>query len=216
MMFAAPPEQTLEWADSGVEGAHRFLKRVWAFGHDNAALIKNAPAVSGKLAGELAKLRREVHLNLKQASSDLARQQFNTVASAGMKLLNALERPPGDDNAGGQKAAVIAEGFSILLRVLSPITPHITHTLWVELGYGGDILAAPWPQVDESALVQDELELVLQINGKLRGSIKVAASADKAAIEAIALASEVAVQHMNGAAPKKVVVVPGRLVNIVC
>jgi leucyl-tRNA synthetase len=216
MMFAAPPEQTLEWADSGVEGAHRFLKRVWAFGHDNAALIKNAPAVSGKLAGELAKLRREVHLNLKQASSDLARQQFNTVASAGMKLLNALERAPSDDNAGGQKAAVIAEGFSILLRVLSPITPHITHTLWVELGYGGDILAAPWPQVDESALVQDELELVLQINGKLRGSIKVAASADKAAIEAIAVASEVAVQHMNGAAPKKVVVVPGRLVNIVC
>jgi leucyl-tRNA synthetase len=133
-----------------------------------------------------------------------------------MKLLNALERAPSDDNPGGQKAAVIAEGFSILLRVLSPITPHITHTLWVELGYGGDILAAPWPQVDESALVQDELELVLQINGKLRGSIKVAASADKAAIEAIALASEVAVQHMNGAAPKKVVVVPGRLVNIVC
>jgi leucyl-tRNA synthetase len=212
MMFAAPPEQTLEWADSGVEGAHRFLKRVWAFGHENAGLIKGAPAVSGKLSDELAKLRREVHLNLKQASSDLARQQFNTVASAGMKLLNALERAP----EGEQKAAVIAEGFSILLRVLSPITPHITHTLWTELGYGSDILSASWPQVDESALVQDELELVLQINGKLRGSIKVAATADKAAIEAIAIASEVAQQHMNGAAPKKVVVVPGRLVNIVC
>ena len=212
MMFAAPPEQTLEWADSGVEGAHRFLKRVWAFGFDNAALIKGAAAVSGKLPEELAKLRREVHLNLKQASSDLARQQFNTVASAGMKLLNALERAP----EGEQKAAVVAEGFSILLRVLSPITPHITHTLWTELGYGSDILAAPWPQVDESALIQDELELVLQINGKLRGSIKVAATADKAAIEAIAVASEVAQQHMNGAAPKKVVVVPGRLVNIVC
>jgi leucyl-tRNA synthetase len=212
MMFAAPPEQTLEWADSGVEGAHRFLKRVWAFGHDNAALIKGAPAVSGKLGDELAKLRREVHLNLKQASSDLARQQFNTVASAGMKLLNALERTP----EGEQRAAVIAEGFSILLRVLAPITPHIAHALWIELGYGNDILAAPWPQVDESALVQDELELVLQINGKLRGSIKVAATADKATIEAIAVASEVAQQHMNGAAPKKVVVVPGRLVNIVC
>ena len=111
---------------------------------------------------------------------------------------------------------IIAEGFSILLRVLSPITPHITHALWQELGYGEDILSAPWPQVDESALVQDELELVLQINGKLRGSIKVAATADKAAIEAIAVASEVAQQHLNGGAPKKVVVVPGRLVNIVC
>ena len=212
MMFAAPPEQTLEWADSGVEGAHRFLKRVWAFGHDNAALIKGAPTVQGKLPEDLAKLRREVHLNLKQASSDLARHQFNTVASAGMKLLNALERAP----EGGNKAAVIAEGFSILLRILSPITPHIAHTLWVELGYGPDILAAAWPKVDESALVQDELELVLQINGKLRGSIKVAASADKAAIEAIAVASEVAQKQLEGATPKNVIVVPGRLVNIVC
>ena len=216
MMFAAPPEQTLEWADSGVEGAHRFLKRVWAFGHDNAALIKGAPTVQGKLPEDLAKLRREVHLNLKQASSDLARHQFNTVASAGMKLLNALERAPSDPNEGENKAAVIAEGFSILLRILSPITPHIAHTLWAELGYGPDILAAAWPQVDESALVQDELELVLQINGKLRGSIKVAASADKAAIEAIAVASEVAQKQLEGATPKKVVVVPGRLVNIVC
>ena len=212
MMFASPPEQTLEWADAGVDGAHRFLKRVWAFGHDNAAAIKGAPAVSGKLPDELAKLRREVHLNLKQATADLQRQQFNTVASAGMKLLNALERAPEAD----QKPAVIAEGFSILLRVLSPITPHITHALWQALGYGDDILSAPWPLVDEGALVQDELDLVLQINGKLRGSIKVAATADKAAIEAIAVASEVAQQHLNGAAPKKVVVVPGRLVNIVC
>jgi leucyl-tRNA synthetase len=220
MMFAAPPEQTLEWADSGVEGAHRFLKRVWAFGSENAALIKGAPAVSGKLPEELAKLRREVHLNLKQASADLARQQFNTVASAGMKLLNALERAPSDASAGEQKAAVVAEGFSILLRVLAPITPHIAHTLWTELEMdkkaGSDILAAPWPLVDEGALVQDELELVLQINGKLRGSIKVSATADKAAIEAIAVASEVAQQHLGGAEPKKVVVVPGRLVNIVC
>ncbi|MBX9848890.1 MAG: leucine--tRNA ligase [Rhodocyclaceae bacterium] len=212
MMFAAPPEQTLEWADSGVEGAHRFLKRVWAFGVENAAAIKAAPALSGKLPEELAKLRREVHLNLKQASSDLARHQFNTVASAGMKLLNALERAP----EGEGKAAVLAEGFSILLRILSPITPHIAHSLWTELGYGSDILSAPWPQVDEGALVQDELELVLQINGKLRGSIKVAASADKATIEALAVASEVAQKQLAGAAPKKVVVVPGRLVNIVC
>ncbi|HTH95708.1 MAG TPA: leucine--tRNA ligase, partial [Rhodocyclaceae bacterium] len=216
MMFAAPPEQTLEWADSGVEGAHRFLKRVWAFGFENADAIKTAGDVSGKLPDDLAKLRREVHLNLKQATADLQRQQFNTVASAAMKLLNALERAPGDESSHVQKPAVIAEGFSILLRVLSPITPHITHALWADLGYGSDILAAPWPEVDESALVQDELELMVQINGKLRGSIKIAATADKAAIEAAALASEAAQKQLAGAAPKKVVVVPGRLVNIVC
>jgi len=216
MMFAAPPEQTLEWADSGVEGAHRFLKRVWAFGFENNALIKSAPAIAsvGKLPEELAKLRREVHLNLKQASADLARHQFNTVASAGMKLLNALERAPAD--GGDARAAVLAEGFSVLLRFLSPITPHITQELWVSLGFGSDILTASWPLVDEAALVQDELELVIQINGKHRGSIKVAASADKAAIEALAVASEAAQKQLNGAAPKKVIVVPGRLVNIVC
>jgi leucyl-tRNA synthetase len=179
-------------------------------------LLKGAPSIDkvGKLPDELAKLRREVHLNLKQASSDLARHQFNTVASAGMKLLNALERAPAD--GGDARAAVLAEGFSVLLRFLSPITPHITQELWVELGFGNDILTAAWPVVDEAALVQDELELVLQINGKHRGSITVAATADKAAIEALAIASEAAQKQLNGAAPKKVIVVPGRLVNIVC
>ena len=209
MMFASPPEQTLEWADSGVEGAHRFLKRVWAFGHGLHGIAHQA--MPEKLPDALAAIRREVHLTLKQADYDLAKHQFNTVASAGMKILNALEKTSKDD-AG---RAVAHEGFSILLRLLSPITPHITHALWQQLGYGEEILAAPWPEPVEAALKQDSIELVLQVNGKLRGNICVPATADKVSVEALVLASEVAQKYLEGQTPKKVIVVPGRLVNIV-
>jgi leucyl-tRNA synthetase len=209
MMFASPPEQTLEWADSGVEGAHRFLKRVWTFGHGLHGIAHKA--MPEKLPDALVAIRREVHLILKQAGYDLAKHQFNTVASAGMKILNALEKTSKDD-AG---YAVAQEGLSILLRLLSPITPHITHALWQQLGYGEDILAAPWPEPIEAALKQDSIELVLQVNGKLRGNISVPATADKAAVEALILASEVAQKYLGGQTPKKVVMVPGRLVNIV-
>jgi leucyl-tRNA synthetase len=198
MMFASPPEQTLEWSDSGVEGAYRFLKRVWSFGY----ALKSQAA-----SGEAGALRREIHLLLKQANYDLGKLQFNTVASACMKMLNALEKAPDDAHA--------REAFSILLRVLSPIAPHITHTLWLELGYGPDILAAAWPEPLEAALVQDEEELVLQVNGKLRGNIRVKVGADRTAIEAVALANEAAQKFMEGRPAKKIVVVPGRLVNIV-
>jgi leucyl-tRNA synthetase len=211
MMFAAPPEQTLEWADSGVEGAHRFLKRVWSFGHALAG--QAVVAVPDNLGEDLASARREIHLTLKQASYDLSKQQFNTVASACMKMLNALEKVQKDAAEGW--LAVAQEGFSILLRVLSPIAPHIGHALWKELGYGDDILNAPWPEPLEAALKQDTVELMLQVNGKLRGSIKVAADAAKDAIEAAAMADEMAIKFMEGKTPKKVVVVPGRLVNIV-
>ncbi len=203
MMFASPPEQTLEWSDSGVEGAYRFMKRVWAFGH----VLKSQNRGLSPNSGAPSPLRREIHLLLKQANYDLGKLQFNTVASATMKMLNALEKAPGDPHAG--------EGFSILLRVLSPIAPHITHALWVELGYGKDILDAPWPEPLDAALVQDEQDLVLQINGKHRGSIRVKVGADGTAIEAIALANEMAQKYMEGKAAKKVIVVPGRLVNIV-
>jgi leucyl-tRNA synthetase len=212
MMFAAPPEQTLEWSDSGVEGAYRFLKRLWTFGHTVQSAVLAKPAMPAKLPAALATVRRDIHLNLKQANYDLGKFQFNTVASAAMKILNGLEKAPAD--ADGH-AAVCAECLSILLRLLSPITPHVCHALWRELGYGDDILLAPWPEPIAAALEQDELELVLQINGKLRGSIRVPAGADKAAIEVAALASEVAVKHLDGKPAKKVVVVPGRLVNIV-
>jgi len=198
MMFASPPEQTLEWSDSGVEGAYRFLKRLWAFGH----------ALKSRIPGDKASsLRREIHLVLKQANYDLGKMQFNTVASAAMKMLNALEKGIGDAHE--------REGFSILLRLLSPITPHVCHALWQELGYGEDILNAPWPEPLEEALVQDEIELVLQVNGKTRGNVRVPAGADRAAIEAAATASDAAQKFMEGKPAKKVVVVPGRLVNIV-
>ncbi|WP_019915399.1 leucine--tRNA ligase [Methyloversatilis discipulorum] len=218
MMFASPPEQTLEWNDAGVEGAHRFLKRVWNFAQDyNAELRARVPAAStlgkAKLPAALADLRRELHLVLKQASYDLGKQQFNTVASGCMKMLNALEKAPRE---GSDAAEVIGEGLSMLLRVLSPICPHITHVLWCDCGFGGDILSAEWPEPAESALVQDEVELMLQVNGKLRGSLRVAADAAKDAIEAAALANEAAQKFMEGKPAKKVVVVPGRLVNIVC
>ena len=218
MMFASPPEQTLEWNDAGVEGAHRFLKRVWNFAQDyNAELRAQVPATStlgnAKLPAALADLRRELHLLLKQASYDLGKQQFNTVASGCMKMLNALEKAP---RGGADAAEVIGEGLSMLLRVLSPICPHITHALWRDCGFGDDILNAPWPEPAESALVQDEIELMLQVNGKLRGSLRVAADAAKDAIEAAALASESARKFMEGKPAKKVVIVPGRLVNIVC
>ncbi len=213
VMFASPPEQTLEWNDAGVEGAHRFLKRVWAFGAKNAEAIKAAGSDFAALSGEGKALRREVHLVLKQVSYDYERMQYNTVVSGGMKLLNALE----GFKAAGQDAAV-REGFSVLLRVLYPACPHIAHTLWTDLGFAaelGDLLDAPWPTVDEAALVQDEIELMLQVNGKLRGAIKVPAAADKAAIEAVALASEDFAKFSEGKAPKKVIIVPGRLVNLV-
>ncbi len=217
MMFAAPPEQTLEWSDAGVEGAYRFLKRVWSFGHVFGSEIRPQIGAQRQLAGAklpeaLAAFRREIHLLLKQANYDLGKQQFNTVASATMKMLNALEKAPRE---GALAAEVIEECFGILLRVLSPLTPHISHALWAQLGYGDDILAAAWPEPLEAALVQDEVELMLQVNGKLRGSVRVAADAPKDTIEAVALAHEMTIKFLEGRPAKKVIVVPGRLVNIV-
>jgi leucyl-tRNA synthetase len=214
VMFASPPEQTLEWSDAGVEGAHRFLKRVWAFGSRNAQEIRGAGAVGG--AGELdtaaRALRREVHGVLRQISYDYERMQYNTVVSGAMKLLNALEA------FKGQAPAVLREACGILLRALYPACPHLTHALWQDLGYAaqlGDLLDAPWPQVEESALLQDEIELMLQVNGKLRGTIRVPAAADRDKIEATALASPDFERFGEGRAIKRVIVVPGRLVNVV-
>ncbi|MEN9374292.1 MAG: hypothetical protein RIR79_1844 [Pseudomonadota bacterium] len=201
-MFTAPPEATLEWNEAGVEGSYRFLRRVWNFGFKRSTTPKNGNSDK--------KLRREIHTILKQVDYDYQRMQYNTVVSGAMKMLNALE--------DAAPSAAVEEGFSILLRILYPATPHLTHTLWTELGYTatvGDLLDAPWPAVDPAALVQDEIELMLQINGKLRGSILVAATADKATIEATALQSEAFIKQAQGAAPKKIIVVPGRLVNMV-
>jgi len=217
VMFASPPEQTLEWNDSGVEGAHRFLKRVWGYGVKNADALRGAAdGVAGLAPGAAAKaLRREVHVLLKQVTYDYERMQYNTVVSGAMKLLNALEGFALDGSPGS--AAVAREGFSVLLRSLYPACPHIAQALWTDLGYsqGKELVDAGWPAVDDAALVQDEIELVLQVLGKTRGAVRVPASADKAGIEAIALASPEAQRWMEGKPAKKVVIVPGRLVNIV-
>ncbi|WP_028874637.1 leucine--tRNA ligase [Tepidiphilus margaritifer] len=214
IIFAAPPEAQLEWSDSGVEGAHRFLRRVWAFGHkyrrELQPLLASAPAVSA-LPASLAAARCELHTILQQANHDMGKQQLNTVASATMKMLNVLERLPEAEPAA--QARLAEEGFSILLRVLSPIAPHLAHVLWRECGFGEDVLDAPWPEPDPAALQRSEVELVLQINGKTRGKIVVPAAADQSAIESIALVA--AAHHLEGRTPKRVVVVPGRLVNLV-
>ncbi|MET0345316.1 MAG: leucine--tRNA ligase, partial [Casimicrobiaceae bacterium] len=212
VMFAAHPEATLEWSDAGVEGATRFLKRLWTFAQSHAA---QAAGTVATLSAEAKATRRELHLTLKQANYDYERIQYNTVVSAGMKMLNALEALPAD--AAGAPG-VIREGLSIVLRVLYPVVPHTMWVLWRDLGFArehGDLLDAAWPDVDQQALVQDEIELVLQVNGKLRGKIVVPATADKAAIEAVARASAEVAKHANGAPVKKVIVVPGRLVNVV-
>ena len=219
MIFASPPEQTLAWSDSGVEGSFRFLKKLWAFACAYAEQVRpglpaaRALATGAKLEQSIAAVRREVHLNLKQANYDMQRQQFNTVASACMKILNALEDVPRD--RGGVHAEVLEEGLSILLRVQAPITPHVCFHLWRELGFGADVFSAPWPEASDAALAQDEVELVLQINGKTRGSIRVPSTADKVMIEKLALDSPLAQKYIAGQTVKKIVVVPGRLVNIV-
>ncbi len=224
-MFTAPPEATLEWNDAAVEGSYRFLRRVWNFGLKLSAIDRDAAmaSVAGasslqdvQFGKEAKALRLEIHNVLKQVDYDYQRMQYNTVVSGAMKMINALEDFKATDSAGAQVALI--EGFGILLRCLYPATPHIAHSLWTGLGYAGalgDLLDAPWPQVDAGALVQDEIELMLQVNGKLRGSIHVPAQADKAEIERIALASEAFVAQAAGAAPKRVIVVPGRLVNVV-
>jgi leucyl-tRNA synthetase len=215
-MFTAPPEATLEWNDAAVEGSYRFLRRVWNFAVRLAALPAG-PLDAARLQPAAKALRREIHTVLKQVDYDYQRMQYNTVVSGAMKMLNALEdfKPaPGD----ADDAAALREGFDILLRCLYPATPHMAYGLWQDLGFDrvhGFLLDAPWPQVDPQALEQDEVELVLQINGKLRGSVKVPASAERAQIEAAALASEAFQRQAAGQTPRKIVVVPGRLINLV-
>jgi leucyl-tRNA synthetase len=213
MMFTSPPEDTLAWNDDGVKGAYRFLRALWKFAADNRQSIAQDAGAAGD--GSLKDARRELHQLLRQANFDYERKQFNTVASAGMKILNLLESKAVAAAAEPARGLFLREAVGILLRLLHPIVPHITQELWQTLKLGEDLMTAPWPQVDESALVQDEVELVLQVNGKLRGNIRVARTADRAAIEKEALANPNALKHIAGQQVKKVIVVPGRLVNIV-
>ena len=224
-MFTAPPEATLEWNDAAVEGSYRFLRRVWNFGYklsnQNVVASYGAQARAGRLRsdgfGPAAKsLRLEIHQVLKQIDYDYHRMQYNTVVSGAMKMINALE--DFKDTAAEGAGTAQAEGLGILLRCLYPATPHMAHRIWQDLGYAadlGDLLDAPWPTVDDAALKQEEVELMLQINGKLRGSILVPADASKDHIEATAVANDLVQKQAAGGAIKRVIVVPGRLVNVV-
>lgn len=212
-MFAAPPDQALEWSDSGVAGAYRFLRRLWVFAASHQDALRAAGAVEATgLPEPLRELRREVHEALRQALFDFSRHQFNTVVSGAMKILNALSRIEAAEGAG----PVRREGLSILLRLLSPITPHIAHTLWRELGYGDDVLNAPWPAPDEAALARSLVTLVVQVNGKLRAHIEVPVTADREAVERAAQDEPNVQRFIEGRPIRKIVVVPGKLVNVVC
>ncbi len=218
VMFAGPPDQSAAWSNSGAEGTYRFLRRLWNFCSERRDALKSqAPLDAAALDSARKSLRRDIHANLKQADFDYARMQYNTCVSAAMKMLNALE----DAKLGGSPAetALLRESVGILLRALYPVAPHITHALWSELGYAAEyateIIDAPWPRADEAALVTDEIELVVQVNGKLRASIRVAAAADKAAIERAAVNDANVQKFVAGQPIKRVIVVPGKLVNVV-
>nr|MBP9609463.1 class I tRNA ligase family protein [Laribacter sp.] len=209
MMFAAPPSQSLEWSDAGVEGAFRFLKRLYKIVSEYVAGGVAERFVAGELTADEKALRLKLHTTIQKVSDDFGvRQQFNTAIAAVMELLNLFDRTEAS-------RTVRQEVLESVVVLLSPIVPHICETLWSALKPGSELLAQRWPEVDPAALVQDEIELVVQVNGKLRGSIRVAADAGRDVIEAAALAHEQVRKFMDGQPAKKVIVVPGRLVNIV-
>jgi leucyl-tRNA synthetase len=217
VMFAGPPEMSAAWSDSGAEGVYRFLKRLYTWGSSSKNASNPAPVLEfANAAPGVKKLRFEIHTILSQANHDYARLQYNTVVSAGMKMLNALEDSKAEP--GTDWAAARFEGLWILLRMFYPIAPHITWQLWNELGFvssQGEIIDAAWPEPDAAALDQDEVELVIQVNGKLRGQICVPKNATKVDIEALALADASVAKHTEGKTIKKLIVVPGRLINVV-
>jgi len=213
MMFASPPDMSCEWSDSGIEGANRFLRRVWrlAYSHVSGGLPGALDVAT--LTDDQKAVRRAIHLAIKQASVDVGQHhKFNTAIAQVMTLMNVLEKAA---TASEQDRALLQEGLETVALLLAPIAPHICHELWQQLGKQGAIIDAPWPQVDESALVQDSLTLVVQVNGKLRGQIDVPASATREEVEASARANENVVRFTEGLTIRKVIVVPGKLVNIV-
>jgi len=214
ILFAAPPEQSLEWSDEGVDGASRFLKRLWKLVHSHLETdFSDIKLDADTLTSEQKNIRRKLHETIKKVSDDVGRRHtFNTAIAAVMELINELVKFAENSE---QAYAVSREAIESVVLLLSPIVPHISQQLWNELGHDGLTADVPWPQCDESALVRDEIELVVQVNGKLRSRISVAAKADKESIEATALADEKIVANIEGKTVRKIIVVPGRLVNIV-
>jgi len=214
MMFAAPPEQSLEWADSGVQGAHRFLRRLWQATYDHVALGATAAYTSGELNAELKTLRRQLHLTIEKVADDYGRRHsFNTAISSVMELMNSLAKVEGTDDVSRQVRQEVLQNVALLL---SPIVPHICQALWAELCPTSHILDAGWPVADSSAMVQDSIEYMIQVNGKLRGSITAAKTESKEALEALALAQPCVHKFIEeNMSVRKVIVVPNKLINVV-
>jgi leucyl-tRNA synthetase len=213
MMFAAPPDQQLEWSDAGVEGAFRFLKRVWKAAHDHAEQGVVTAYKSGELSTAAKALRLQLHLTIQKIDDDIGRRKtFNTAIAATMELLNALGK---FDEQSEVARSVVQEVLEAMTLLLAPIVPHISQALWTELRPGSDLLDQSFPKADAAALVQDEIELVIQVNGKLRGNVTVPKDAAKDAIEQAALAEPSIQKFLEGVSVKKIIVVPGKLVNIV-
>ena len=213
MMFASPPDMSLEWSDSGVEGSHRFLKRVWRLAQAHVTAGLPGALDTTALNDDQKAIRRSIHLAIKQAGQDVGQHhKFNTAIAQVMTLMNVLEKAP---QAAPQDRALLQEGLETVALLLAPITPHISHELWAALGHPDPVINAAWPVVDESALVQDTLQLVIQVNGKLRGYIDMPASATREEVEAAARTNENVLRFIDGLTIRKVIVVPGKLVNIV-
>ena len=212
-MFAAPPEQTLEWSDEGVSGAHRFLRKLWKMVHEHLETNISVSLNIDNLNQQQQDLRRKTHETINKVNDDFGRRNtFNTAIAAVMELLNDVAK---HNSAETQSVAVRHEALTSAVLLLSPIAPHICHALWQALGHSESVADAKWPAVDEKALVRSSITLVLQVNGKVRGKIEVAADISKQDIEKIALADENVQRFIEGSTIRKIIVVPGRLINIV-
>jgi len=213
MMFTAPPEQTLEWSDSGVEGAHRFIKRVWKLAQDLQTAGVQSEFDVTTLNNEQKTLRRELHKTIAKVTDDLARRNtFNTAIAAIMELMNKLAKAPLDSD---NDKAVLFEATSAIVIMLAPITPHVCHELYQQLKLGEDVIDAVWPVADQKAMVEDEKLIVVQVNGKVRGKITVAADAEEETIKELGLADENVARFLADKTIRKVIFVKGKLLNIV-
>ena len=211
-MFTSPPDQTLEWSDAGAEGAYRFLKRLWKIANEQFGVI--APKLDkSTLDRSQADLRRKIHETIVKVNDDIGRRYtFNTAIAAVMELINALNKATDDSDNG---KAILREGVEAVTLLLSPIVPHIADAIWRGLGYADSIIDTRWPVADDSTLARDEIELIVQVNGKLRAKIHVAVDEKDDEIKEIALKHENTVRFVEGKEIKKIIIVPKRLVNIV-
>ena len=212
-IFAAPPDQSMEWSDSGVEGAQRFIKRLWRLASERIDTDNNTKVDMDNLSEPLLALRRKVHQTLQKVTTDMSKRfAFNTAVAANMELLNDISKL--NDNSS-QAQTVVKEALETIILMLSPIIPHMSHALWENLGHSTPVIDEPWPEVDESALVQNNIELIVQVNGKVRGKIQVSVDTDDESIKEIAQANENVQRFIDGSTVRKIIVVKGRLVNIV-